>query len=285
MFPSPSGTPTPFSVKDILQLEQQALPWGLAGLEPASCMLASFKPAPGLALAPPGPSPACPDSCCAKGHPGMDPVAQGPRGAPTGRETEVETSGRPGDPGRRRRRKPRVLFSQAQVFELERRFKQQRYLSAPERDQLASALRLTPTQVKIWFQNRRYKCKRQRQDQSLELVGIPPPPRRITVPVLVRDGKPCLAEPGPAYTAPYGLGLGPYAYNAYQACAAYGAQACGGYGCPSGPGPGPGPGQAGQSSAGTAAFGNLGVGDLNPGPAALPQSNAAVSALPGIRAW
>ncbi|KAJ8404921.1 hypothetical protein AAFF_G00333080 [Aldrovandia affinis] len=55
----------------------------------------------------------------------------------------------------RTRRKPRVLFSQAQVFELERRFKQQRYLSAPEREHLASTLKLTSTQVKIWFQNRR----------------------------------------------------------------------------------------------------------------------------------
>ena len=52
------------------------------------------------------------------------------------------------------RRKPRVLFSQQQVFELERRFTQQRYLSAPERDQLAKELKLTSTQVKIWFQNR-----------------------------------------------------------------------------------------------------------------------------------
>uniref|UniRef100_A0A673N2G5 Homeobox protein Nkx-2.5 n=1 Tax=Sinocyclocheilus rhinocerous TaxID=307959 RepID=A0A673N2G5_9TELE len=63
-------------------------------------------------------------------------------------------------PKQRKRRKPRVLFSQAQVYELERLFKQQKYLSAPERDHLASVLKLTSTQVKIWFQNRRYKCKR-----------------------------------------------------------------------------------------------------------------------------
>lgn len=60
----------------------------------------------------------------------------------------------------RSKRKPRVLFSQAQVLELENRFRKQRYLSAPERDLLAHALSLTATQVKIWFQNRRYKSKR-----------------------------------------------------------------------------------------------------------------------------
>ena len=49
---------------------------------------------------------------------------------------------------------------QAQVFELEKKFKQQRYLSANERDCLARSLKLTPNQVKIWFQNRRYKSKK-----------------------------------------------------------------------------------------------------------------------------
>lgn len=58
------------------------------------------------------------------------------------------------------KRKPRVLFSQTQVFELERRFRQQRYVSAPEREVLAQSLNLSATQVKIWFQNRRYKSKR-----------------------------------------------------------------------------------------------------------------------------
>lgn len=99
----------------------------------------------------------------------------------------------------RARRKPRVLFSQIQVSELERRFRQQRYLSATEREHLAQVLKLTSTQVKIWFQNRRYKCKRQRQDQSLGLAGFSSAPRRVAVPVLVRDGKLC--SPGSRSTA------------------------------------------------------------------------------------
>jgi homeobox protein Nkx-2.2 len=58
-----------------------------------------------------------------------------------------------------KKRKRRILFTKAQIYELEKRFKQQKYLSAPEREQLATAIRLTPTQVKIWFQNHRYKTK------------------------------------------------------------------------------------------------------------------------------
>ncbi|KOB76167.1 Uncharacterized protein OBRU01_01609 [Operophtera brumata] len=53
------------------------------------------------------------------------------------------------------------------VYELERRFKQQKYLSAPEREHLASLIHLTPTQVKIWFQNHRYKCKRQAKEKAM----------------------------------------------------------------------------------------------------------------------
>ncbi|XP_051955111.1 homeobox protein Nkx-2.4-like [Xyrauchen texanus] len=96
------------------------------------------------------------------------------------------------------RRKRRVLFSQAQVYELERRFKQQKYLSAPEREHLASMIHLTPTQVKIWFQNHRYKMKRQAKDKASHQqqgdtgnMCAQQSPRRVAVPVLVKDGKPC----------------------------------------------------------------------------------------------
>ncbi|KAL4630405.1 homeobox protein Nkx-2.1-like [Arapaima gigas] len=97
------------------------------------------------------------------------------------------------------RRKRRVLFSQAQVYELERRFKQQKYLSAPEREHLATMIHLTPTQVKIWFQNHRYKMKRQAKDKATQQqmqqdsAGScqQQSPRRVAVPVLVKDGKPC----------------------------------------------------------------------------------------------
>ncbi|KAM5300305.1 homeobox protein Nkx-2.5 [Ctenodactylus gundi] len=316
MFPSPALAPTPFSVKDILNLEQQQR--GLAGgelsvrleatLAPASCMLAAFKPeaysapeaaAPGLAELRPelGPAPSPPK--CAPAFPAAPafyPRGYGdPEPAKDPRTDKKEPCARPEAaelerPRARRRRKPRVLFSQAQVYELERRFKQQRYLSAPERDQLAGVLKLTSTQVKIWFQNRRYKCKRQRQDQTLELVGLPPPPppppaRRIAVPVLVRDGKPCLADSAP-YAPAYGVGLNAYGYGAYPACAGYGGAACGpGYGCAAAYPAGPPAAQPAAAAAGNNVV-NFGVGDLNavqsPG---IPQGSPGVAALHGIRAW
>ncbi|XP_056102502.1 homeobox protein Nkx-3.1 [Rhinichthys klamathensis goyatoka] len=59
-----------------------------------------------------------------------------------------------------KKKRSRAAFTHLQVLELEKKFSRQRYLSAPERAHLASALHLTETQVKIWFQNRRYKTKR-----------------------------------------------------------------------------------------------------------------------------
>ncbi|XP_056150858.1 NK2 homeobox 4b [Lampris incognitus] len=87
------------------------------------------------------------------------------------------------------RRKRRVLFSQAQVYELERRFKQQKYLSAPEREHLAGLIHLTPTQVKIWFQNHRYKMKRQAKDKAAQQQQPPPSPQRAAAAARAKEGK------------------------------------------------------------------------------------------------
>uniref|UniRef100_A0AAZ3R4U3 Homeobox domain-containing protein n=1 Tax=Oncorhynchus tshawytscha TaxID=74940 RepID=A0AAZ3R4U3_ONCTS len=58
-------------------------------------------------------------------------------------------------------RRARTAFTYEQLVALENKFKCTRYLSVCERLNLALSLSLTETQVKIWFQNRRTKWKKQ----------------------------------------------------------------------------------------------------------------------------
>ncbi|KAM5141611.1 NK1 transcription factor-related protein 2 [Mantella aurantiaca] len=65
-------------------------------------------------------------------------------------------------------RRARTAFTYEQLVALESRFRSSRYLSVCERLSLALTLHLTETQVKIWFQNRRTKWKKQQPPGSSE---------------------------------------------------------------------------------------------------------------------
>ncbi|KAM6183091.1 NK1 transcription factor-related protein 2 [Erethizon dorsatum] len=99
-------------------------------------------------------------------------------------------AGSPGSPGsprpRRRRAEPscakprraRTAFTYEQLVALENKFRATRYLSVCERLNLALSLSLTETQVKIWFQNRRTKWKKQNPgaDGAAQAGGGAPQP-------------------------------------------------------------------------------------------------------------
>ncbi|KAI6201246.1 CBN-MLS-2 protein [Aphelenchoides besseyi] len=66
-----------------------------------------------------------------------------------------------------RKKKTRTVFSRSQVSQLEMAFNESKYLNSTQRSQLALLLSLTETQVKIWFQNRRNKWKRQSNGEEI----------------------------------------------------------------------------------------------------------------------
>ncbi|XP_034245028.1 homeobox protein engrailed-like ceh-16 [Thrips palmi] len=55
----------------------------------------------------------------------------------------------------------RTIFTADQLERLEAEFERQQYMVGPERLYLAHALNLTEAQVKVWFQNRRIKWRKQ----------------------------------------------------------------------------------------------------------------------------
>eukprot|EP00096_Caligus_rogercresseyi_P010989 TRINITY_DN4178_c0_g2_i1.p1 TRINITY_DN4178_c0_g2~~TRINITY_DN4178_c0_g2_i1.p1 ORF type:complete len:347 (-),score=78.47 TRINITY_DN4178_c0_g2_i1:454-1494(-) len=66
-------------------------------------------------------------------------------------------------------RKPkriRTAFSPSQLLKLEQAFEKNQYVVGAERKELAKHLNLSETQVKVWFQNRRTKHKREQQEQE-----------------------------------------------------------------------------------------------------------------------
>ncbi|XP_061564330.1 homeobox protein HMX3-B isoform X2 [Cololabis saira] len=115
-----------------------------------------------------------------------------------------------------RKKKTRTVFSRSQVFQLESTFDMKRYLSSSERAGLAAALHLTETQVKIWFQNRRNKWKRQLAAE-LEAANIShaAAQRIVRVPILYHDSGASDTNAGPGTNSPGSQSLLTFPHHMY----------------------------------------------------------------------
>ena len=70
---------------------------------------------------------------------------------------------------KKRPRKPRTHFTDIQIEDLEKVFEDKKYLSANERQIIASDLSLQEEQVKNWFQNRRSRWRKDCKDAADEM--------------------------------------------------------------------------------------------------------------------
>ncbi|CAB3410931.1 unnamed protein product [Caenorhabditis bovis] len=66
------------------------------------------------------------------------------------------------------KKQSRPTFTGHQIYQLERKFEQTKYLAGADRAQLAQELNMSESQVKVWFQNRRTKWrKKEAADNAL----------------------------------------------------------------------------------------------------------------------
>ncbi|XP_037797078.1 ventral anterior homeobox 2a-like [Penaeus monodon] len=70
----------------------------------------------------------------------------------------------------------RTVFTESQLQRLEEEFQRQQYLVGPERKQLASQLQLSDLQLKVWFQNRRIKWRKNQLSATQDRDACTSPP-------------------------------------------------------------------------------------------------------------
>ncbi|XP_031989750.1 homeobox protein BarH-like 2 [Corvus moneduloides] len=84
----------------------------------------------------------------------------GTEGSPSEAQGSSESEAEQPLPRSKKPRRSRTIFTEIQLMGLEKKFQKQKYLSTPDRLDLAQSLGLTQLQVKTWYQNRRMKWKK-----------------------------------------------------------------------------------------------------------------------------
>ncbi|NXH95856.1 BARX2 protein, partial [Pachycephala philippinensis] len=86
--------------------------------------------------------------------------AAGTEVSPSEAQGSSESEAEQPPPRSKKPRRSRTIFTEIQLMGLEKKFQKQKYLSTPDRLDLAQSLGLTQLQVKTWYQNRRMKWKK-----------------------------------------------------------------------------------------------------------------------------